>query len=229
MNYPGKELENFDLASIWRKYIYFSIKKYIKGSVLEVGAGIGSFTNNYSSLENNSITLTEIDNNNYKILKERFKNRNYFFYKSVTKELKGKFNTIMYLNVLEHIEKDTVEINDALEKLDDNGYLIILVPAHNKLYSKFDEAVGHFKRYEIDYFNKLKLNNAVIEKTVFLDCMGYLLYYINGVFFKEDVYPSKLKILIWDKIFTPITFFLDKILNYKFGKNLLCVIKKTRS
>ena len=229
MNYPGKELENFDLASIWRKYIYFLIKKYIKGSVLEVGAGIGSFTNNYSSLENNSITLTEIDNNNYKIIKERFKNRNYFFYQSVTKELKGKFNTIMYLNVLEHIEKDTVEINDALEKLDDNGYLIILVPAHNKLYSKFDEAVGHFKRYEIDYFNKLKLNNAVIEKTFFLDCMGYLLYYINGVFFKEDVYPSKLKILIWDKIFTPITFFLDKILNYKFGKNLLCVIKKTRS
>ena len=229
MNYPGKELENFDLASIWRKYIYFLIKKYIKGSVLEVGAGIGSFTNNYSSLENNSITLTEIDNNNYKIIKERFKNRNYFFYQSVTKELKGKFNTIMYLNVLEHIEKDTVEINDALEKLDDNGYLIILVPAHNKLYSKFDEAVGHFKRYEIDYFNKLKLNNAVIEKTFFLDCMGYLLYYINGVFFKEDVYPSKLKILIWDKIFTPITFFLDKILNYKFGKNLLCVIKKTKN
>tara|TARA_B110000438_G_C15741422_1_gene618652 strand:- start:82 stop:771 length:690 start_codon:yes stop_codon:yes gene_type:complete len=229
MNYPGKELENFDLASIWRKYIYFLIKKYIKGSVLEVGAGIGSFTNNYSSLENNGITLTEIDNNNYKIIKERFKNRNYFFYQSVTKELKGKFNTIMYLNVLEHIEKDTVEINDALEKLDDNGYLIILVPAHNKLYSKFDEAVGHFKRYEIDYFNKLKLNNAVIEKTFFLDCMGYFLYYINGVFFKEDVYPSKLKILIWDKIFTPITFFLDKILNYKFGKNLLCVIKKTRS
>ena len=229
MNYPGKELENFDLASIWRKYIYFLIKKYIKGSVLEVGAGIGSFTNNYSSLENNSITLTEIDNNNYKIIKERFKNRNYFFYQSVTKELKGKFNTIMYLNVLEHIEKDTVEINDALEKLDDNGYLIILVPAHNKLYSKFDEAVGHFKRYEIDYFNKLKLNNAVIEKTVFLDCMGYLLYYINGIFFKEDVYPSKLKILIWDKIFTPITFFLDKILNYKFGKNLLCVIKKTKN
>mgnify|MGYP002637958535 FL=1 len=133
---------------------------------MEVGAGIGSFTNNYSSLENNSITLTEIDNNNYKIIKERFKNRNYFFYQSVTKELKGKFNTIMYLNVLEHIEKDTVEINDALEKLDDNGYLIILVPAHNKLYSKFDEAVGHFKRYEIDYFNKLKLNNAVLDHTL---------------------------------------------------------------
>ncbi len=59
--------------------------------------------------------------------------------------------------------------------------------------------------------------------------MGYLLYYVNGIFFKEDVYPSKIKILIWDKIFTPITFFLDKIFNYKMGKNLLCVIKKIKT
>ena len=229
MNYPGKELENFDSATIWRKYVYFLIKKYIKGNILEVGAGIGSFTNNYSHLKNDSITLTEVDNNNYEIIKQKFKNKNYSFYQNITKELKGTFNTIMYLNVLEHIKEDTTEINDALNKLEVNGYLIILVPAHNKLYSKFDEAVGHFKRYEIDYFKNLKLSNAVVEKVFFLDCMGYLLYYVNGIFFKEDVYPSKIKILIWDKIFTPITFFLDKIFNYKMGKNLLCVIKKIKT
>ena len=218
MNYPGKELENFDSATIWRKYVYFLIKKYIKGNILEVGAGIGSFTNNYSHLKNDSITLTEVDNNNYEIIKQKFKNKNYSLYQNITKELKGTFNTIMYLNVLEHIKEDTTEINDALNKLEINGHLIILVPAHNKLYSKFDEAVGHFKRYEIDYFKNLKLSNAVVEKVFFLDCMGYLLYYVNGIFFKEDVYPSKIKILIWDKIF-----------NYKMGKNLLCVIKKIKT
>ncbi len=228
MNYPGKELENFDLATIWRKYIYFLIKKYIKGSILEVGAGIGSFTENYSHLKNSGITLTEVDDGNYSTIKDRFKLKNYIFFQSVTRELKNKFNTIMYLNVLEHIKDDTKEIKDALDKLEINGYLIILVPAHNKLYSKFDKAVGHFKRYEIEYFQNLNFNNAKVEKIFFLDCMGYFLYYINGIFFKDDVYPSKLKILIWDKIFTPITFFLDKILNYKFGKNLLCIVKKTK-
>ncbi len=118
MNYPGKELENFDSATIWRKYVYFLIKKYIKGNILEVGAGIGSFTNNYSHLKNDSITLTEVDNNNYEIIKQKFKNKNYSFYQNITKELKGTFNTIMYLNVLEHIKEDTTEINDALNKLE---------------------------------------------------------------------------------------------------------------
>ena len=44
INYPGKELENFERANVWRKYIYFIIRKYIKENILEVGAGIGSFS-----------------------------------------------------------------------------------------------------------------------------------------------------------------------------------------
>ena len=50
MNYPGAELDNFDKATIWRKYIFLLIKKFIRGSVLEVGAGIGSFTSNYKNI-----------------------------------------------------------------------------------------------------------------------------------------------------------------------------------
>ena len=66
MKYPGAELETFDKATIWRKYIFLQIKEFIKGSVLEVGAGIGSFTNNYKNIPH-SITLSEIDDYNYKI------------------------------------------------------------------------------------------------------------------------------------------------------------------
>ncbi len=49
MKYPGNELELFDKAKVWRKYIYFKTKKYFKGKFLEIGAGIGSFTRNYES------------------------------------------------------------------------------------------------------------------------------------------------------------------------------------
>ena len=75
MKYPGAELDNFDKATIWRKYIFFQIKKFIKGNVLEVGAGIGSFTNNYKNLPN-KITLSEIDQENLSLIKKNLKIQN---------------------------------------------------------------------------------------------------------------------------------------------------------
>ena len=208
-----------------RKYVFLLIKKFIKGSVLEVGAGIGSFTDNYKH-KVNSLVLSEIDPQNLEVIKKRFPEEKFSFTNKFTKDLNQKFDLIMYLNVLEHIEKDNDEIIKAFEKLKKNGFLIILVPAHNKLYSKFDKAVGHFRRYEMNFFKNLEIENSKKHKLIYLDAMGYFLYFLNKFFFKEEVYPSKLKIFIWDKIFTPMTIFLDKILMHKFGKNILYVIEK---
>jgi len=225
MKYPGLELENFDKAHIWRKYIYYIIKKYINGNILEVGAGIGSFTKLYENQHQN-ITLSESDKDFCDLLNDKFKNKNNIkITNQFIKEINQKFETIIYLNVLEHIEDDIAEVKMAYEKLEKNGHLIILVPAHQKIYSKFDKAVGHFRRYEINFFkDKLSMFNLI--KLIQLDCCGYLLYHLNNLIFQKDVYPSKFKIFIWDKIFTPMTIVLDFLLKYKFGKNILCIIKK---
>ena len=71
MKYPGKELEIFDKASFWRNYLFLLTKKYFGKKILEVGAGIGSFTNIYKN-KNLQIYLSEIDNNNFEILKKNF-------------------------------------------------------------------------------------------------------------------------------------------------------------
>ncbi len=225
MKYPGEELDNFDRATIWRKYIFLEIKNFIQGNVLEVGAGIGSFTSNYRNLAN-KIMLSEVDKNNYLIIKEKFKDKKIRISNKITKNLDEKFQTIMYLNVLEHIKNDKKEINIALKKLKTKGHLIILVPAHNNLYSKFDKAVGHYRRYDKKFFENLNLINCNIKKCIYLDALGYYLYYLNKIFFKEETYPSKFKIFLWDKIFTPFTYFLDKILLNKFGKNILYIVQK---
>ena len=101
------------------------------------------------------------------------------------------------------------------------------MPAHQNLYSKFDEAIGHCRRYSINFFNTKKFENAKIEKLIFLDFFGYILYFLNKIFFKDEIYPSKFKIFVWDKLFSPITVVLDFITRYKFGKNILCIYKKT--
>ena len=100
-----------------------------------------------------------------------------------------------------------------------------MVPAHQKLYSELDRVIGHYRRYEIDFFKK-KFNSLETCDVKFLDSMGYFLYYLNKIFFKKEVSPSKLKIFIWDKIFIPISFVTDFILRYKFGKCILAIYKK---
>ena len=222
--YPGKELEIFDKAVVFQKYIYFLIKKFLKNKTLEVGAGLGSFTRNYFK-KINDVSITEIDQNNFDILKEKFKNEQINVYSEKIQQIEGKFETIIYLNVLEHIENDLEEINDALSKISKDGYLIIVVPAHQKLYTNFDKEIGHFRRYDKKFFRR-NYKNAKIEKLVYLDTMGYFLYFLNKVIFSKETYPSALKVQIWDKIFTPITILVDFILCYKFGKNVLCILKK---
>ena len=225
MKYPGKELEIFDKAEIFRKYIFFKIKKYFKNNIFEVGAGIGSFTVEYFEKFKN-IHISDLDEENFKILKSKFSNEQIKISKEKISDTSSKYNTIVYLNVLEHIKEDIREIDLAVSKLNIGGHLIILVPAHQKLFSKFDEAVGHCKRYDMSFFKNVKNSKIKIQSAIFLDMFGYFLYFLNKIFFREEVYPSKKKIFIWDKIFTPITILFDFITFYKFGKNILCVYKK---
>ena len=224
-HYPAEATEKFDNANFHINYCLFFIKKFLKGDILEVGAGCGSFTRNYINNKINNLILTDLDKNNVKKLKKKFKQNSKI--KIYNKKIEGgkKFDTILYLHVLEHIKNDKQEIKFAIKKLKKNGTLIIMVPAHQKIYSNLDKAVGHFRRYEISFFKKNFKSLRTINLR-FLDSMGYLLYYLNKIFFKEEVYPSNFKIFIWDKIFTPITMLFDFLFRYKFGKCILAIYKK---
>ena len=225
-NYPNVMTERFDNANFHINYCLNFFKKHLKGSILEVGAGCGSFTRNYINEKIDSILLTETDEKNILQLKKLFKNNDKI--KIIDKKIhhvNQKFDVIIYLHVLEHIKDDKNEIKEATKKLNKNGLLIIMAPAHQKMYSNLDNAVGHFRRYEIEFFRK-KFESLEITSLIFLDSMGYFLYYLNKFFFKNEVYPSKLKIFIWDKLFTPLTVIADFLFRYKIGKCILAVYKK---
>jgi len=223
--YLGKELEIFDKAKIFQKYIFLKIKKYFKDNIFEVGAGLGSFSKEYLN-KFKDIHLSDLDEYNFNELKKKFSGQGIKISQEKIQDTNLNYNTIVYLNVLEHIEKDVEEINIASSKLNSGGNLIILVPAHQSLYSKFDKAIGHCKRYDIDFFKKINNPNLKLKKLIYLDMLGYLLYFLNKLFFREEVYPSQNKILIWDTIFIPVTIVLDFLFFYKFGKNILCVYEK---
>ena len=153
----------------------------------------------------------EIDKNNINILKKKYQNdTNVTVLESEVSKISQKFNTICHFNVLEHVKEDKEEIINCLNKINKDGYLIILAPAHNELYGNLDREVGHYRRYKKSFFKDLNLSDGKIVELKYMDCMGYILYYMNKLIYKNETYPSSLKIFIWDKIFTPITILLDR-------------------
>ena len=224
LKYDGFELEHFDDAHNFREYQIKLIKPFLKGDFLEVGAGKGGLVNFYYKYLK-TITLIEPSKNLFKILKQKFKKKKIIIKQKTIKNLKEKFNIIIYFDVLEHIEDDLSEIKNAKKRLKKNGYLVFNVPAYQNFYSAFDKKVGHFRRYEKKDFKKFVLGAAKIEKIFYLDSIGYLLYRLFKIFINSDK-PNKTMIFIWDRIFIPLSFMLDKIVLHKFGKNLMVIIKK---
>ena len=224
--YPEIATERFDDANFHINYCLSFINKFIKGNIIEIGAGCGSFTKNYYDPKIKSLILTETDQLNITNLQKKFeKNYNIRISDLSIDKIQNKFDTILYLHVLEHIKEDVNELKNAKNKLNDEGHLVIMVPAHQKIYGNLDKAVGHFRRYEKDFFKKNLLDLELVSFR-YLDSMGYLLYYLNKIFFKNETFPSKFKIFLWDKLFTPITILIDFLTNYSFGKCIVAVYKK---
>ena len=170
--------------------------------------------------------MTEKDERNIETLKSRFNNyKNIEVLNLPVDKIEKKFDSILYFHVLEHIENDLLEIEKAKSKLNSGGYLVFIVPASKRIYGNLDKAVGHFRRYEKDFF-KNDLMNLKLLNLKHLDSIGYVLYYLNKIFFTKETFPSNLKIFLWDKIFTPVTIIIDFLLNYTFGKCIVAIYKK---
>ena len=142
--YLGWELDFFDNSKNFRIYQHSLIKNYLGGRLAEVGPGNGTNLNYYYRYVK-KIDLYELDKNLYLNLKKRFKKKNIrIFNQRFNSNI--KYDTIIYLDVIEHIKYDVQEIKSAFKALKKDGYLIIGVPAFQHLYSNFDREVNHYKR-----------------------------------------------------------------------------------
>ena len=224
VQYSGFELDHFDSAINFRHYQLSLIKKYLNDNFLEVGAGKGGFAMVYKKLLKN-ITLLEPDKTLFKILKKKFKDKNILIENKSIKNIKKKFSTIIYFDVLEHIKKDLLEVKTATKKLKPGGYLIFSVPAYQIFYSEFDKSVGHFKRYsKNDFIIISKKSGLEIKKILYYDSIGFLFLLLNKIFSLGSG-NLKLKISLWN-LLIPISKIIDLLTFHKFGKSLICVFKK---
>jgi hypothetical protein len=221
--YPGWELKYFDKAYNFRQYQFKLIKNHLSGELAEIGAGTGLFIPFYKKVTK-SITIYEPSINLFKILKRKYQNIR-IFNKILIKNNK-LYDTIIYMDVIEHIKNYENELEKAAAQLKTNGKLIVNVPAFNFLFSKFDKDVGHYKRFhKKDFVNFCKKNNLKIIKLKYYDFVGFILILFSKYLFKPNHKKFGSNIKLWN-LLIPLSKFLDRIFCNIFGKSLIFIAQK---
>lgn len=132
------------------------------------------------------------------------------------------FDTVLYIDVLEHIEDDRRELALAAELLAPGGKLIVLSPAHRALYSPFDQAVGHFRRYSQHSLRRAGPAHLSLVRLRYLDCIGLFASLANRLLLRSPS-PTESLIRFWDTLMVPLSRRFDPLLRFGFGKSVLAV------
>jgi 2-polyprenyl-3-methyl-5-hydroxy-6-metoxy-1,4-benzoquinol methylase len=149
--YGGTEMSALAEAQNYYRWVVGQFAPFLGKRVIEVGAGIGTFAR--SLLNQNALSelvLVEPGDNLVPLLRRRFAGE------SRVKIVHGCFerlamptraDSIVLVNVLEHIAEDQALLDDAHEVLKPDGMLLLLVPALPRIYGTLDQAFGHYRRY----------------------------------------------------------------------------------
>ncbi|MCS7312864.1 MAG: class I SAM-dependent methyltransferase, partial [Acidobacteria bacterium] len=153
------------------RWIWDEFRPYVGHVVLEIGAGIGHFTEWLAQLPGRVVYATDVDPVLLGILAERLGRRPQV--RIVAHDATQVFvppdghwpDTALCVNVLEHIEDDMGALRAIHASLVPGGRLLLFVPAHPWLYGTVDRAIGHFRRYtKSDLLAKLKTAGFHVDR-----------------------------------------------------------------
>jgi SAM-dependent methyltransferase len=233
-HYIGSELDIFAAATNWKTYWAHKIQPYVTGDVVEVGAGFGSNTKFLSAGAKGRWVGLEPDPKLAAQLTQNLSQLNGTCrYESVCGTLedlpKGDtFDTLVYIDVLEHIEDDAAELTRATARLRPGGRVIVLSPAHQWLFTPFDAQIGHFRRYNRTSLRAASPAAANVESIFYLDACGILASATNQLFLRQSM-PTSAQIGVWDKWIVPVSRMLDPLLFFSLGKSIVGIWRKPSS
>jgi SAM-dependent methyltransferase len=228
--YAGSELDLFREVRNWKSYWAGQIRPFIGGDVLEVGAGIGSNTEFLDAGGPGRWVCLEPDPELTSQLAKNLLYNSRSRYEIVCGTLGSMadrlFDTIIYIDVLEHIEDDRAELTAAAVHLRPNGRIVVLAPAHQRLFTPFDAAIGHFRRYSRSMLQKLSPPSLRIEQLRYLDCCGLAASAANLLLLRQSM-PTAAQLQFWDHWIIPCSRVLDPFFMYSLGKSILAVWGKS--
>ncbi len=229
--YIGTELELFKHAIDWKKYYAQHLTQFISGQVLEVGAGIGGTTHALWNAHCSRWLCLEPDERLIPMLRTNLNgslpNDSIEVQSCYVTDLPEdvSFDSILYIDVLEHIRDDQTEVCEAFQRLRQGGHLVVLCPAHQWLFSEFDKSIGHHRRYSKNMFQTLTPEGALVTRCRYLDSVGMLASLANRLLLRQSL-PTENQIRFWNRYLIPLSRLLDPLLLYTLGKSVFIVWKK---
>jgi SAM-dependent methyltransferase len=230
-SYVGEELELFAGANNWKAYFASVLRDVIVGDVLEVGAGIGETTRRLLDGRQRSWLCLEPDPRLAATASQWAESASL----SPKPEVKvgttadfdpsPRFDAILYIDVLEHIEHDREEVARAAALLQPGGNLIVLSPAFQQLFSEFDRSVGHYRRYTRESLGAVMPSSLRRRTLRYLDCVGFLASLSNRLLLRQGL-PTRSQIAVWDGMMIPVSRVIDPLFSRWFGRSVVAVYER---
>ena len=224
-----KTLRRISGLSRYNRWLWEQVEPFTGQQVLEVGAGIGTMTRYL--LGRHTVLATELEAHYVDRLRDRFS-----AYPNITVQpldlnadppgwlTAQPIDTVLCLNVLEHIEDDQRTIDQFYSLLPVGGRVVLIVPALRPLYGAIDRAIGHHRRYErAEIGHKLRQAGFQVEELRFFNTLGIAGWYLNSCVFKRQTVPS-FQARINDFLVPLLRF--EKHLQLPWGMSLLAVGRK---
>jgi len=189
----------------FNRWMASEVSSYIGKNVIEIGSGIGNMA--LQLLPRDRYVCSDIDPINLHALKSLFANRPNVEvqYLDISAEVncfseEDKFDTVLCLNVLEHIKSDTIALKNISELLMPEGRVIILVPNAPSLFSSLDDALNHVRRYTKNALQDLLSKaNFEIERIWFFNRVSTPGWIWNGKVLMRRRF-SRIQLKIFDSL-----------------------------
>ncbi len=225
-------LRRMATLSPYNRWLHDRFEHYLGTRILEVGSGVGNQTRFFVD-ERERVIASDIEPHYLRELIGRFGERcnvrvaSYHFPlgDGDRAELKSdRVNTIVCLNVLEHIKDDTSTLRDFADVLEPGGHLVLLVPAMKALYGTLDEHLQHHRRYALDELKAAVANAGFhIDSIRFLNRPAVFGWWLSSRVLKRRVMPKgQLKVF---KILMPLLRLEEKSAP-GFGLSLLVLARR---
>ena len=228
MTYVGQELELFAHARNWKGYFATLLRPYVTGRVLEVGAGIGETTRAlwradvaaWTCLEPDAALAAQLAA--ARIVPDGAPSPEVVVGTTAALATGRAFDTILYVDVLEHIADDRGELRRAAAHLAPGGRLVVLSPAYQFLFSDFDRAIGHERRYTAGSLARVFPAALRREALFYADSLGALLSLGNRLLLRRAM-PTLRQVRFWDGRVVPVSRVLDPLIGRRAGRSVIAV------